>query len=120
MPSALPKVNLPWYFVFHNVTTAAATVVYEYVSAERCALSELLLVARPEPARANCSLATEKRAAHRLRVGWEATSLFSCVTIQLINRFAAACCRGKHLLETSPFFDLKISWPKSLDFWAKP
>jgi len=90
MPSALRvrRVNLSWYFVFHNVTDCCCcccccccctSIVYEYVSTERCAPSALPLVSRPEPAPAGCSLATERRAARRLRVGCEATSLYSCV-----------------------------------------
>ena len=42
--------------------TAASAVVYDYVSTERCPPSALLLVSRPEPAPADCSLATERRA----------------------------------------------------------
>ena len=41
---------------------SAAAVVYEYVSTEKCALSALLSVSRPEPAPADCSLATGRRA----------------------------------------------------------
>ena len=39
-----------------------SSVVYEYVSTERRVPSALLLVSRPEPAPADCSLATERRA----------------------------------------------------------
>ena len=42
-----------------------SSVVYEYVSTERCVPSALLLISRPEPAPADCSLATERRAARR-------------------------------------------------------
>ena len=69
-------------------------LVHEYISTERCAPSAPLLVPRPEAA---CSLATERRAARQPRVGREATSLYSCVTIpthRLIDRSAAVCCRG--------------------------
>ena len=73
---------------------AAAAVVYEQISTDRCATRALLLVSRLEPAPADCSLATETRAARRSRVGREATSLYSCVTIQLIERSAASCRHG--------------------------
>ena len=85
--------------------TAAAAVVYEYVSTERCAPGALLFVSRPEPAPADCSLATERRSARRLRVGRDATSPSRWVTAQLTDRFAAACCsifsHPIHYLRTS-------------------
>ena len=97
------KVNLSCYFtpgtsVCRNVTDCCSCFCcslpgYEFVPTERCAPSAHLLVSRPEPAPANCcSLATERRTARRL--GREATSLYSCVAIQLINCSAAARCRG--------------------------
>ena len=55
------------------------------------------MVSRPDPAPADCSLATERRAARRQRVGREATPLYNCLAIQLINRSAAACRRGQRL-----------------------
>ena len=93
--------------------TVAAAVVDEYVSTERCTPSALLLfVFGPEPTPADCSLATEKRAAHRLRVGCEAATPFSCVTIQLIDRFTAACCRGGYLeFRDHAVFDFKSDGP---------
>ena len=66
MPNA--RVILSWYFlpVFSHGDLAAATAVlvrvYEYVSTERWAPSALLLISRPEPAPADCGLATERRA----------------------------------------------------------
>ena len=77
-----------------TAVAAAADLVYEYVPAERCTPSALLFVSRPETSAADCSLATERCAARRLHVGRDATSLSSCVTIQLIDRSAAACSRG--------------------------
>ena len=77
-----------------RLTAAAAAADYEYVSMERCAPSVLLLVSRAEPAPAHCSLATERRASRRPRVGRGATSLYRRVTIQLVDRSAVACCRG--------------------------
>ena len=91
------------FVLLHNVThcccCAAAAVVYEYVSTERCAPSALLLVSRPKPAPADfcCGLATERCAARGPSVGREATTLYSCVTIQLIDISAAVCCGGEHL-----------------------
>ena len=79
MPSALESTCLGiFYFTMWLI---AGSVVYEYVFTEGCAPSALLLVSRPEPALADCSLATERRAARQPRVGREATSLYSCVTI---------------------------------------
>ena len=86
---ALRKVNLSWYVVFHNVTDCCCCI-YEYVSTERRAPSALPLVSRPEPASADDSLATERRAIRELRVERGATSLCSCDAIQLIARSAAA------------------------------
>ena len=71
-----------------------SSVVYECVPTERCSPSALLLASRPEPAPADCNLTTERRAARRPRVGREATSLYSCVANELIDRSAAVCCRG--------------------------
>ena len=103
MPSAqrVRRVNLSWYFVFHNVTDCCCcccctSIVYEYVSLERCAPSALPLVSWPEPAPAGCSLTTERRAARRLRVGCKATSLYSCVhpTHRSFCCCLLAVCRG--------------------------
>ena len=48
-------------------------------------------------------------AARRLRVGCEAMLLCSCVTIQLLDRSAAACCSWQHLeIRDHAFFDSKI------------
>ena len=79
MPSGLESTCLDilyWYFTI-GLTPAAANrhVVYEYVYTKRCAPSALLLVSRRAPAPADCSLATERRAARRPHVGREATSL---------------------------------------------
>ena len=86
------RVNSSLHFVHHNTY-----VVYEYVSTERCAPSALLLVSRSKPAPVDCCiLATARRAACCPRVGREATTVYSCVTIQLIDRSAAACCPSPH------------------------
>ena len=78
-----------------TAAAAAVVVVYEYISTERCAPSSLVLISKPELAPADCSLASERRAARRLRVGRDATSRYSCVTIRIIDCSAAACCCGK-------------------------
>ena len=78
------RVNLSYCFVlFHNVIDCCccSNLRLFYEPTERCAPSSLLLVSRPEPAPAGCRLTTERRAAHRLRAGCEATSLYCCVTI---------------------------------------
>ena len=49
---------------------AAAPDVYEYVPTQRCAPSALLFIyCRAEPAPADCSLITERRAARGVQVG---------------------------------------------------
>ena len=71
---------------------AAAVVyqVYQYVPTQRCPPSALLLVSRPEPAPSDCSLATDRRATRRLRVGCDATWLYNCcVATQLVDRSGA-------------------------------
>ena len=89
------RVSLSWYFVpvFHNVTDCFYCSLRKRIHGEG-APSALLLVSRPEPAPVDCSLATERRAVRRPRVGREATSLYSCVTTQLIDRSASASCCG--------------------------
>ena len=89
------RVNLFLCFVFRHDVTDCCCSLRVRISTERCAPGVLLLVYRPEPGPAD-SLATERRAARRRYVGRDATSLYSSVTIQLINRSAAACCRGVH------------------------
>lgn len=77
---------------FDTMRLTAVAVVYEYVSTETCAPSALFLVSRPKPVPADSSLATERCVAHRLRVGREGTSAYTCVTMQLIDRSAVAFC----------------------------
>ena len=92
VPSVLESTSPGILCFLQNVTDCwlLLYVVYEYVSTEKYAPSALLLVSRPEPGPADCSLATERRAACRLRVGREATSICSYVTIHLIDRSGAA------------------------------
>ena len=79
------------YFTTRLTTAADAVVVYEYVSTERGAPSALLSVSRPEPAPADCGLATKRRATHRPRVGREATSL--CIQLcRLPTHRSFFCC----------------------------
>ena len=86
------RVNLSFtiYTYCGTMRLTAAAVVYEYVSSERYSPSAPLLISRPEPAPADCSLATERRATRRRCGGRDATSLSSCVSNQLIDRFC--CC----------------------------
>ena len=89
VPSAIVSTCL-WYVVFHKVTGCCCCCCCTSLRVRfhgRCAPGVLLLVSRPTPT--ECSLATERRAASRPLVGREATSLYSCVTIQLIDRCAA-------------------------------
>ena len=67
--------------------------------------SALLLVSGREPAPADCSLATERHAARRMRVGRETTSLYSCVLFQLVDRAVVDNILNSKAM---PFFDLKI------------
>ena len=85
------RVDLSWCLVFHNVTAATASAVaaaaaaaavrvLEYVSTERSAQSTLLLVSRPKPAPADCSLVTERCAARRLPADRASGSRQRCYT----------------------------------------
>ena len=65
------------FCTYFTMKLTAAAVSYEYVSTERCTPSGRPLVSRPEPAPGGCSLAAERRAARRPRVGREAMSLYS-------------------------------------------
>ena len=68
------RFSLSWYAVsWHSSATACGCCSLRARAPERCALNTLPLVSRPEPAPADCSLATGRRAAHRLRVGCNAT-----------------------------------------------
>ena len=83
MPNALESTSLGILYFTMGLTAAAAAVrVYENVFTERCAPSALLLVVWP---RRDAPFADR-------RVGREATSLYSCVTTQLTDRFSAAAC----------------------------
>ena len=66
------RVNLSWYVVPHFVT------VYKYLSTGRYVPSALLLVSRPQPPQADCSLATEGRAARRPHVGRSNAAIQLC------------------------------------------
>ena len=80
-----------------RLTAAAAAVVYEYVSTDRCAPSALLLVSRPEPAPADCaSGATQRR--------YPAVSPSNSSIVLLL----LADVDNILNLETMPFFDSKI------------
>ena len=82
--------------------------------------SVLLLVSRPEPAPADCSLVTEGRTARRPRVGREVTSLYSCVTIQLIDRSAAVCCRGSRLeFREHAVFRFENQMTQVVGYWCR-
>ena len=87
-----------------RLTAAAVIYDYEYISKERCAPSA--------PAPADCSRATERRAAHRLRVGCEETFAFQQCH-HTTHRFSIVLLLLAVVdyilsLETIPFFELKI------------
>ena len=92
------------------ISQLTAAVVYKYVSTEKCAPSALLSISRPEPAPADCTLATERRVAHRPRVGRKATS-YTAVSppnssIVLLLLLLAVVENILNLIETMSFFDL--------------
>ena len=76
----------------HNVADCcrccctAVISIYEYASTERCAPNALLLVSRPEPTPADCSLATERCAD---RASGAKQRRYTAAAIQLIDRSAA-------------------------------
>ena len=83
------------------------------------------MVSRPEPAPSESNHGETRRppTARRVRsnvVGCEATSLYSCVTIQLIDRSAAACCPGQHLeLRDRAISRFENLMAQVVRFWTK-